>query len=69
MLPGERPSSLSSPVQRWSSLEGRDRSKEAGGDGLENGSPSYCLGFPAGLFLVHIGLSYKGLEAEAHADK
>lgn len=28
--------------------------------GLENGSLSHCLGFPAGLFLVHIGLSYKG---------
>lgn len=42
--------------------DGRDGSTEGRGVGLRNGSPSYCLQFPAGLFLVHTGLSYKGLQ-------
>lgn len=51
------------------SPEGSERNAVAGRAGMENSSLRHCLGFPAGLFLVHIGLRYKGLEAEAHADK
>lgn len=51
------------------SLQARETSTVAASEEVENGSPSHCLGFPAGLFLVHIGLSYKDLEAKAHADK
>lgn len=35
----------------------------------ENDSLGLCLGFPADLFSVHIGLQFKDSEAEAHADK
>lgn len=47
----------------------RERDTVVGSKEVENGSPSHCFGFPAELFLVHIGLSYKGSEAEVHADK
>ena len=52
----------SRPGKELPRVEGRDGSTEGRGVGLQNGSPSYCLGFPAGLFLVHTGLSHKGLQ-------